>query len=120
MIIAATNPIMNTIFRIFLAIRIPSLDPFPDFILDLCFFFLSSSQNLFRSFSGFLYSMICPGWQFRSRHKWQITSQVTFSFRVNFATVLEWIPLFFSHCLFTFFCSMKTHNFEKSMYPFCP
>lgn len=68
----------------------------------------------------FLYSMISHVWQFNKLHKLAITSQVTFSFFVNFATVLEWIPLFLSHCLLYPFRSNNSHNREKSIIPFVP
>nr|DAF40930.1 MAG TPA: hypothetical protein [Bacteriophage sp.] len=53
-------------------------------------------------------------------HRLHITSQVTFSFFVSFATVLEWIPLFFNHCLLYSFFSKTFHSLEKSIYPFAP
>lgn len=48
------------------------------------------------------------------------TSQLTFSFFVNLATVLECIPLSFKYCLFFPLISSAFHNLSKIILPFVP
>ena len=74
----------------------------------------------FRVFSFFRYSIMSHGWQSNREHMLTSTSQLTFSFFVNLATVLECIPFSFKYCLFFPLISNAFHSLSKIILPFVP